>query len=71
MHSKFDGDKCPDIFLVKGEANDLREMVKKFQSNKKVDFENAGINESQDKEVWPKSLFEAQLEIRLKKSKSL
>jgi hypothetical protein len=38
-----------------------------FQSNTKVDFENAGINESQGKAVWPKSLFEAQLELRLKK----
>jgi hypothetical protein len=41
-----------------------------FQSNKKVDFENAGINESQGTAVWPKSLFEAQLELRLK-NKSL
>ena len=38
-----------------------------FQSNSKVDFENAGINESQGKEVWPKSLFEVQLEFRLNK----
>jgi hypothetical protein len=41
-----------------------------FQSNKKVDFENAGINESQGTAVWPQSLFEAQLELRLK-NKSL
>jgi hypothetical protein len=38
-----------------------------FQSNTKVDFENAGINESQGKKVWPESLFEAQLELRLSK----
>lgn len=38
-----------------------------FQSDTKVDFENEGINESQGKMVWPRSLFEAQLEWRLKK----
>lgn len=36
-----------------------------FQSDKKVTFENFGINESQGKEVLPKSLFEAQLALRL------
>jgi hypothetical protein len=35
-----------------------------FQSNKPVTFENAGINESQGTAVSPKSLFEAQLELR-------
>lgn len=38
-----------------------------FQSNTKVDFENEGINESQGQMVWPRSLFEAQLQWRLKK----
>lgn len=38
-----------------------------FRSNKPVTFENAGINELQGKEVLPKSLFEAQLELRMKK----
>ncbi|HEX7847794.1 MAG TPA: DUF4955 domain-containing protein [Chitinophagaceae bacterium] len=38
-----------------------------FQSNTKVDFENAGINESQGKAVKPQSLFEAQLALRLNK----
>ena len=38
-----------------------------FQSDTKVDFENVGINESQGKKVNPESLFEAQLELRLKK----
>jgi hypothetical protein len=37
-----------------------------FQSNTKVDFTHAGINESQGKAVWPASLFEAQLTLRLK-----
>ncbi len=36
-----------------------------FQSDKAVTFENVGINEVQGKEVLPKSLFEAQLVLRL------
>jgi hypothetical protein len=35
-----------------------------FQSNKTVTFENAGVVQSQGKEVLPKSLFEAQLSLR-------
>jgi hypothetical protein len=42
-----------------------------FQSNTKVDFENVGINESQGKDVWPRSLFEAQLELRLQNKTSV
>ena len=37
-----------------------------FQSDTKVDFENTGVNETQGKTVWPESLFEAQLQLRLK-----
>jgi hypothetical protein len=36
-----------------------------FQSDQKVTFENVGINESKGKEVLPKSLFDAQLTLRL------
>jgi len=36
-----------------------------FRSNRKVTFENAGINELQGEQVLPKSLFEAQLKLRL------
>ena len=36
-----------------------------FQSNNKVTFENAGINQLQGQMVEPKSLFEAQLKLRL------
>jgi len=36
-----------------------------FQSDNKVTFENAGINQLQGVEVSPKSLFEAQLTLRL------
>ncbi|MFT3827174.1 MAG: DUF4955 domain-containing protein [Chitinophagaceae bacterium] len=37
-----------------------------FRSNKKVDFQNEAINQLQDKEALPHSLFEAQLTLRLK-----
>lgn len=37
LHSKIDGDRCLEIFLIKGDANDIREMTKKFQTNKKMD----------------------------------
>ncbi|WP_316767739.1 DUF4955 domain-containing protein [Pedobacter frigiditerrae] len=36
-----------------------------FQSNRKVTFENVGLNQNQGKAVLPKSLFEAQLALRL------
>ncbi|TDH20074.1 DUF4955 domain-containing protein [Segetibacter sp. 3557_3] len=35
-----------------------------FQSDKKVSFENVGVNEMQNKKVQPESLFEAQLKLR-------
>eukprot|EP01133_Synstelium_polycarpum_P017589 gene17589-20985_t len=38
-----------------------------FRSDRKVSFENAGLNESQGEEVLPLSLFEAQLELRINK----
>lgn len=37
-----------------------------FQSDRKVNFQNAGYNEEQNKSVQPVSLFEAQLSLRLK-----
>ena len=37
LHNKIDRNRCLEIFLVSGEANEIREMTKKFQSNKKVD----------------------------------
>lgn len=38
-----------------------------FQSNKTVTFEHAGVVEVQGKAVMPKSLFQAQLDLRVKK----
>lgn len=37
IHNKIDGDRCLEIFLLKGAADDVRSMTKKFQSNKKMD----------------------------------
>jgi CopG family transcriptional regulator, nickel-responsive regulator len=36
LHSKIDKNRCLEILLLKGEASDIREMTKKFQSNKKI-----------------------------------
>ena len=37
IHNKIDRDRCLEIFLLKGEAEDIKDMTKKFQSNKKMD----------------------------------
>jgi CopG family transcriptional regulator, nickel-responsive regulator len=37
LHNKIDRNRCLEIFLLSGEANEIREMTKKFQSNKKMD----------------------------------
>jgi len=37
IHNKIDGDRCLEIFLVNGEAEEIKEMAKKFRSNKKMD----------------------------------
>ena len=37
LHSKIDRDRCLEIFLLKGEADGIREMTKKFQCNKRMD----------------------------------
>jgi CopG family nickel-responsive transcriptional regulator len=37
IHNKIDGDRCLEIFLVKGDADEIRGMTKKFRSNKKMD----------------------------------
>jgi CopG family transcriptional regulator, nickel-responsive regulator len=36
LHSKIDKNRCLEIFLLKGDATDIREMTKSFQSNKKI-----------------------------------
>jgi CopG family nickel-responsive transcriptional regulator len=37
LHNKIDKDRCLEIFVLKGDANQIRDMTKRFQSNKKMD----------------------------------
>lgn len=37
IHNKIEGDRCLEIFLLKGDAEEIKDMTKKFQSNKKLD----------------------------------
>lgn len=37
IHNKIEGDRCLEIFLLKGDAEEIRDMTKRFQSNKKMD----------------------------------
>lgn len=37
LHSKIDKDRCVEIFLLKGEADLIKDMTRKFQINKKLD----------------------------------
>jgi CopG family nickel-responsive transcriptional regulator len=37
LHSKIDRNRCIEIFLLRGEAEEIRWMTKDFQSNKKMD----------------------------------
>ncbi|MGC1932350.1 MAG: CopG family ribbon-helix-helix protein [Candidatus Nitrosopolaris sp.] len=37
LHSKIDRDRCLEIFLIRGDAREVKEMTKKFQANKNMD----------------------------------
>ena len=37
LHSKIEGDKCMELFMLKGEANSVSDITKNFQINKKMD----------------------------------
>jgi CopG family nickel-responsive transcriptional regulator len=37
LHSKIDSDRCVEVFLLKGDAELIRNMTKNFQTNKKLD----------------------------------
>jgi CopG family nickel-responsive transcriptional regulator len=37
LHNKIDRDKCLEIFVLKGDASQIRDMTRMFQSNKKMD----------------------------------
>jgi len=36
IHNKMEGDKCVVIFMLKGDASDVNEMVKRFKTNRKM-----------------------------------
>ncbi len=37
LHSKIEGDKCMELFMLKGEAGSVSDITKDFQINKKMD----------------------------------
>ena len=37
LHSKIEGDKCMELFMLKGEAESVRSITKDFQINKRMD----------------------------------
>lgn len=37
IHNKIDKDRCLEIFVLYGESNDIKNMAKKFQGNRKMD----------------------------------
>ena len=36
LHSKIEGDKCMELFILKGESDIVSEITKNFQTNKKM-----------------------------------
>jgi CopG family transcriptional regulator, nickel-responsive regulator len=37
LHSKIDRDRCLEIFLISGDAHEVKEMTNRFQTNKNMD----------------------------------
>ena len=37
LHSKIEGDKCMELFMLKGEADSVSSITKDFQINKRLD----------------------------------
>ena len=37
LHSKIESDRCLEIFLLKGDSNDVNEMAKQFQSKRNME----------------------------------
>ena len=37
LHGKIDRDRCLEIFLLRGEAEEIRRMTREFQANKRMD----------------------------------
>jgi CopG family nickel-responsive transcriptional regulator len=36
LHNKIDKERCLEIFVLNGDANQIKDMTKRFQSNKKM-----------------------------------
>jgi len=37
MHSKIEGEKCMELFMLKGDANSVSSITRDFQKNKRMD----------------------------------
>ena len=37
LHSKIDGEKCMELFMLKGDANSVSSITRDFQKNKRMD----------------------------------
>jgi len=38
LHSKQESGKCLELFILKGEAADMKRMLNEFQKNRKIDY---------------------------------
>ncbi len=38
LHSKQESGKCAEVFILKGEARDVKRMLNEFQKNRKIDY---------------------------------
>ncbi len=38
LHSKQESGKCLELFILKGEASDVKRMLNEFQKNRKIDY---------------------------------
>ncbi len=38
LHSKQGSGKCAEVFILKGEASDIKRMLNEFQKNRKIDY---------------------------------
>lgn len=38
LHSKQESGKCAEVFILKGEASDIKRMLNEFQKNRKIDY---------------------------------
>ena len=38
LHSKQESGKCAEVFILKGDAKDVKRMLNEFQKNRKIDY---------------------------------